>query len=157
MSQTLVLPVRPGLGWRRAGDAQRVLALAVVPLVVGWTVLLARAPGVGDVLVLVSAVTVGPPAFWSLARVVRPHLDDSVERLLRHALAAAATCFGTVVVVGIATDTEQGDFLGLFAGLASLGFVVTVPWGLVALVARSLAVARPLASRPTHARTPLPR
>lgn len=138
MTEHVILPVRPVEGWHRAGTARRALAASALPLVLLWVVLLAEAPGPGDVVTAVTGMTVGPVAFWCLARVLRPHESDGLERRLRHAVAAASTCLGTAVLVGIAVNTRDGDFLGLFAGLASLGFCLTVPWGVVAVVVRAV-------------------
>lgn len=138
MSEHVILPVRPVEGWRRAGTARRALAASVLPLVLLWAVLLAAAPGPGDVVTAVTGLTVGPVAFWSLARVLRPHEVDDLERLLRHALAAASTCLGTAVIVGIAVNTRDGDFLGLFVVAATLGFCITVPWGVAAVLVRAV-------------------
>ena len=136
--QPVVLPFRPVVGWRQAGVPQRVLALTALPLVALWALLLWKAPAAGDVVTATTGVSLGPAAFWCLARVLRPHVGTSLERAARHVLAAASTCLGTAVIVGIAVNTAAGSFLGLFAGLASLGFVVTVPWGVAAMMTRAV-------------------
>lgn len=138
MTEHVILPLQPAEGWRRASAVRKALAASVLPLVLLWAVLLAAAPGPGDVITAVTGLTVGPVAFWSLARVLRPHEGDGLERQLRHALAAASTCLGTAVIVGIAVDTDDGDFLGLFVVAATLGFCLTVPWGVVAVVVRAV-------------------
>ncbi|MDP3710892.1 MAG: hypothetical protein Q8R60_00220 [Mycobacteriales bacterium] len=158
MSEHVILPFRPVEGWRRASTARRALAVSALPLVLLWAVLLAAAPGRGDVVTAVTGVTVGPVAFWCLARVLRPHEGDGLERQLRHALAAASTCLGTAVIVGIAVDTKDGDFLGLFVVAATLGFCITVPWGVAAVVVRAVRTPVPAArySTPAGGTTVLP-
>lgn len=155
--QPVVLPFAPVAGWRQAGTLQRVLAVTVLPLVALWALLLWKAPALGDAVTATTGVTLGPAAFWSLARVLRPHVGSSVERMVRHAFAATATCLGTAVIIGIAVNTADGDFLWLFVGPASLGLVVTLPWGVTAMVTRAVRTpAPPAAATPASGVTVLP-
>ena len=131
MTQPIVLELHPVRGWRDAGPTQRLLVLSL-PLVLLSFVLL---PGGVDGL---AAFFPGWPACYATARVLRPHVGRSEERLARHALAALSTSTGLLVLLGIACDTDSAA-LGVYP-LPLLGLVITLPWGLVAACVRAARV-----------------
>ena len=145
MTGPLVLGLHPALGWRTADSPRRCFAVLCLVQLIEWP-LLSLVP-FGDVGMALLAISVGPPAFYSAARVLRPHpTGEAGERLLRHALASASTAFGTAVLVLIVTESNSVGFF--LAAPATLGLLVTAPWGVVALVARALGTPVPARARP---------
>lgn len=146
MTGPLVLGLHPGLGWHTADRGRRRFAVLCAVQLVGWP-LLTLVP-FGDIAVALLAISVGPPAFCSAARVLRPHpAGEAGERVLRHGLASASTAFGSATIAFLVTGS--GDSVGLLlAAPATLGLLVTVPWGVVALVARALGTPVPARARP---------
>ena len=141
MTGPLVLGLHPGRGWRSAEGRRRRLAVLCAVQLAGWP-LLALAPG-GDVAVAGLAVLLGPLAFSSAARVLRPHPHGAAgERVLRHWLSAASTALGGATITLLVTDRGE-DIVLLLALPAALGLLVTVPWGVMALVARALSTPVP--------------
>ena len=132
--QPIVLGFHPVRGWREASRLRRQL-VAVFPLVVLTLVLVPRvAPETGlDGLV---AVLPGWPSCYAVARVLRPHVGYSEERITRHAMAALATPLGAVLVLAIATGNDTAA-AGLWP-VPVLGLLVTVPWGIGAALTRAL-------------------
>ncbi len=156
MNSPLVLPLRPGLGWNFADRPRRAFAVLGLALLACWPVLLRFGGEVGDTAVALSALTIGPPAFYSLARILRPHLVEDTERELRHWCASTTTCFGVAVL--IALTVAGGDLVALFIVPALLGLNVTLAWGVVAMVVRAVRTPVPLPpwSPPPHGLTVLP-
>jgi hypothetical protein len=145
--------VRPRAGWAAADLPRRVFAVVWVAavLVVAASALAARQPLEGPAVGVLALVVllVGPPASYSAARVLRPHVGRSTERLARHWAAAVATPYGvatlaTLAAVGDGEGVTRWWLLGsaaipmlLFAGLTALFLgVLTMAWGLVALLWR---------------------
>ena len=143
MNSPLVTGVHPVLGWARADEARRLFAVLAIVHLLSWP-LLAGIPHGGDVVVGL-ALTVGPPSFYSAARVLRPHLVPDAERRVRHALASTSTTFGFSTLI-LLTAGSNGDSGILVLVPAALGLLITVPWGLVALVIRALQT--PVPNRP---------
>ena len=131
MNQPVVLGVHPVRGWHGADEARQSLAVVCVWLLVLTPALLALH---ADVLMLVAAVTVGPPACYSAARVLRPHVRPDAEREARHWVAAVGTACGIPVVLALALQT--GDAVFYLAAPAMLALAVSLPWAVVALVVR---------------------
>lgn len=133
----VVVRLDPSAGWAQADWPRRVFALAALPLTLVLAVLLSA--GVfdsGDLYLIPFCTTVllGPPAYYSLARVLRPH-PRQLERTSRHLLASTATSFATLPLV----ENEAGDGLVMaFAlGLPAFGLgVLTLAWGATAGVVR---------------------
>ncbi len=155
----LVLPIVPAQGWALADPPRRLAAVLALPLAV-ILVLLALDERLGaDSRGLLIWLVVGPAAFYSLARVLRPE-PRHPERTLRHLLASAATAFGLPVIAVLVLAGEGGYFGGggpdgdsLVLGLGSLAFclgVVTVLWGLLVMLIRALQNA-PAAAAPATA------
>jgi hypothetical protein len=149
--EPLVLPVRPRAGWADADLPRRVFAVVWVAavLVVAASALVARQPLEGPAVGVLALVVllVGPPASYSAARVLRPHVGRSTERLARHWAAAVATPYGLAALATLAAldgGTTRWWLLGsgsiavLFAGGLPALFlgVSTLAWGLVALLWR---------------------
>lgn len=132
MTQPVVLELHPVRGWRAAGREQRLLVLSL-PLVVLCFV---ATPGGLDGLV---AVFPGWPACYAAARVLRPHVGQCAERVVRHSLAALSTSTGTLVLLGIAFDTDS-PALWLLWWVPTLGLLITLPWALVAACVRAAQV-----------------
>ena len=144
MNQPIVLELHPVQGWHDAGRVQRALVLAL-PLVLLGFVLLPN--GVDGVLGFVP----GWPSCYATARVLRPHVGESVERVLRHGLAALSTSLGLLVILGIAFDTDS-TALGLWP-LPTLGLFLTLPWGLSAAIVR--AASHPVPDQPRTCPSPV--
>ena len=147
----LIMPVVPARGWALADTPRRIAAVLALPLAV-VLVLLALAGRLGtDSQGLLVWLAVGPAAFYSLARVLRPEARHP-ERTTRHLLASAATSFGApaIAVLVLGADGAGDD---LVIGLGSIAFclgVVTVLWGLLAMLVRALQNA-PAAAAPATA------
>lgn len=155
MNQPLVLPFHAVRGWRDADTARRALALACLAMLALWPLFLTPSDDVANGFVLVTACLPGPPAFYSLARVLRPHVGRSAERDCRHWIAATSTCFGICTVLGLAFDSP----VVVLAFPATLGLLLTLPWGFIALLVRSSqlsAAATWQSGRPVH-RPSIPR
>lgn len=136
----LLTPLAPRLGWRVADLPRRTFALLCVVLLPGL-VWLAWSGHWGWTFLL--ALTTGPPACYSLARVLRPHRSPSAERTWRHGLASTATSAAvpvlTVLVqdaVGPIANDAGAVIVVLGVPAASLGLVTAV-WGLAALAGRA--------------------
>jgi hypothetical protein len=130
----LVVPVDPVRGWRDADAGRRLAALLALPLAAVMALAAATAP-VAE-WALAAWALAGPATFYSLARVLRPE-TRSAERTPRHLLAGTATSFAVPVLA--ATSARYGDdgvIVVLGSPAAVLG-VVTVVWGLVALLLRA--------------------
>lgn len=132
----LVVPVDPARGWRQADAPRRLAAVLALPLAAVMS--LASTSSLTPIPLgwIAAWALVGPAAFYSLARVLRPEAR-SPERTPRHLLAATATSFaGPVLAANSAHDGDDGVLVTLGTPAAVLG-VVTLTWGLVALVVRS--------------------
>ncbi|MBC7375631.1 MAG: hypothetical protein H7323_16705 [Frankiales bacterium] len=158
-SARLMMPVVPDQGWALADTRRRVAAVLALPLA-GLLVLLTLDERLGtDSRGLLVWLVVGPAAFYSLARVLRPEPRDP-ERTPRHLLASAATSFGLPVIALSVLAGGGGDFGGggpagdsLVVGLGSIAFclgVLTVLWGLLAVLVRAVRNA-PAAAAPATA------
>jgi len=150
-AEPLVLPLRPRAGWADADLPRRVFAVVWVAavLVVAASALVARQPleGPAASICLLVVLLAGPPASYSAARVLRPHVGRSMERVARHWAAAVATPYGLATLATLAAAPD-GDtrwwLLGsgsvpvlILAGLTALFLgVLTMAWGLVALLWR---------------------
>ncbi|MGB8649341.1 MAG: hypothetical protein WCD35_01635 [Mycobacteriales bacterium] len=134
MSQPLVLGLHPVRGWQAADRPRRAFALLCPGLILAWTLAQLTAPEAGGTLVVLTALTVGCPAFYSAARVLRPHQGRCAEREFRHALASGSTAFGTATVLALLLGGGPALLLAL---PSSLGLVLTLPWGIVALLVRA--------------------
>ena len=132
-----VLPFDRRRGWQQAGELQRLLVALFPVLLVFWVALphltSYDTAGVNDV----SAV-LGGFVFYAVARVLRPHPAFSVERLLRHGLASLSMACATnfFLVLWTAGDSSTPTTLAPLV-IATLGLLVTAPWGLVACLVRS--------------------
>jgi peptidoglycan/LPS O-acetylase OafA/YrhL len=149
VNQPLVLPFHAVRGWREADPARRGFALVCLGMLALWPLLLTTSDDVANGFVLVTACLPGPPAFYSLARVLRPHVGRSAERDSRHWIAATSTCFGICTVLGLVLDSP----VAVLAFPATLGLVLTLPWGFVALLVRSSQLSAAAAwqsGRPVH-------
>ena len=157
----LVMPVDPARGWALADAPRRVAAVMALPLAAVLVVLALGSRLGADGEGLLVWLAVGPAAFYSLARVLRPE-DRHPERTARHLLSSAATSFG-VPVLAVLALAQGGDGYGYGGGssggddlviaLGSLAFCLgglTVPWGLGAVLARALRNA-PAAAAPATA------
>jgi len=143
----------PARGRRRASTPRRVCAPAAVPVLALWTLGLAgqaplRAP-VGGACRAAGTVVhalLGPTACCAAARVLRPHSGPDGERLLSSDVVATTSPAGP----------EGGDVivwmpLGSVLGAAGSG-VLTVVWGLAALLARAAVLIAAAAT--SHRRLP---
>lgn len=144
MTQPIVLELHPVQGWRDAPVLQRWLVLAL-PLVL---LVYATVPGGVDGVV---SFVVGWPSCYATARVLRPHVGFSVERVLRHGIAALSTSLALLLLVGVLANTDSVA-LGLWP-LPTLGLVLTVPWGLGAACVR--AASRPVPDQPRTCPSPV--
>lgn len=132
----LVVPIDPLRGWRSADTGRRAAAVLALPLAAGMAVASTSAATPLPVGWIALWLLVGPATFYSLARVLRPE-PRSAERTPRHLLAATATSFaGPVLAADVAVRGDDGVVVGLGAPAAVLG-VVTVLWGLGALLVRA--------------------
>ena len=135
----VVVPIAPVRGWALADGPRRFAAFAALPLAA-----LMSALSLGDGTGATSAVqvlwlVVGPAAFYSLARVLRPEPRDP-ERTPRHLLAGAGTALSVPVLAVLALGGD-GSTVGedVVMGLGSLAFVLgvtTASWGVVSLAVR---------------------
>ena len=135
LPEPLVLPVDPVLGWQLADPGRRTAAVLALPLaaVMSLASTSGAAPLPGGWIVLWALV--GPAAFYSLARVLRPG-PRSPERTPRHLLAGTATSFAVPVLAAMASPHgDDGVIVGLGSPAAALG-LVTLLWGAVALLVR---------------------
>lgn len=123
--------------------------------------------GVAGWLLLVTYL-LGPPTFYAAARVLRPHVGRGRERAVRHVLSATGTALAVPVATTLIIETALGtqavnNLLALLGGppilvpnddnqfvvLLVLGVpafllgLVTVVWGIVAVVVRVAAGHRP--------------
>lgn len=132
----LVLPLRPSVGWHRADLTSRVASLLAVLMLATWPLALLVDAERGAALVSLTALVLGPPCFYSLARVLRPHPIRYTERAGRHVIAAMATSYGTAILydLWLGDDGVTAYLLGL---PAFVGLAITVPWGVIALVVRA--------------------
>ena len=138
--QPAVLPFAPARGWQQASDVQRGLVLLFPLLLVFWAVLPHLTDHETRPVNDLSAV-LGGLVFYAVARVLRPHPSFSAERLLRHGFASLSVSCATnfFFVVAFAGDApEPSSWLPI--SIASLGLVITLPWGLVSCVVRSTRV-----------------
>jgi hypothetical protein len=135
VSQPLVLGLHPVRGWQAADRPRRAFALLCPGLLLVWTLAQLAAPEAGGgAVVLLTALTVGPPAFYSAARVLRPHQGRCAEREVRHAIAAGSTAFGSATLLAIFLGGGPALMLAL---PATFGLVLTLPWGVIALLVRA--------------------
>ncbi len=151
-----MLPVRPRAGWADADLPRRACAVAWVLVVVlagvsALWALPARAGGAQWVLSQAWAFVVllaGPPLSYSAARVLRPHVGRSTERIARHWAAAVATPYGLALLGQLGAYGGDATRLWLFADVpgavvgveilaASVLGPLTAAWGLCALAYRA--------------------
>ena len=138
---TPVLPYDVQRGWREATPVRRALVRALPLLVVFWAVL----PELGSHTAAVNdlSAVLGGVVFYAAARVLRPHQGREVERILRHGLASLAMSCATNFFVIVAFALAKPDpTTGLPVLIATLGLVLTVPWGIVACAVRAVREAR---------------
>lgn len=145
----LMMPIVPAQGWALADTPRRIAAVLALPLA-AVLALSALGSSLGtDSWGQLVWLVVGPAAFYSLARVLRPE-PRHPERTPRHLLASAATSFG-LPVIAVSVLAGGGDTL--VVGLGSIAFclgVLTVLWGLLAVLVRALQNA-PAAAAPATA------
>ncbi len=150
--EPVVLPFEPRRGWQSADIARRAFAVACPVLLLAWLVLalLPRTSNSGTqdaaapmIFTVWSGlfVLLGPPACYSLARVLRPYPNGAGgERPWRHWCAAVATALGLPVLLLIVLSSSGG--MSSSAGVAyvciasSLG-PATIAWGAVAALIRA--------------------
>jgi hypothetical protein len=152
----LVLPVAPRRGWATASSRRRALAVAFVAgpvAVLASTAVPRHADAVPVALGLVVDLVVllaAPFCCHAAARVLRPDVQGArpTERTARHAAAAVATPYGVAALCTLATMAGGPSRFWLFAAtgrpvllleilVASFVGVVTLAWGLVALLWRA--------------------
>jgi len=134
----LVVPVHPVRGWAAADTPRRVAALAALPVAAVY-LLGAALPWLSGPATVV-LVLAGPPAFYSLARVLRPYAPGG-ERTVRHWAAATSTAYSLPGLMMMSLAVDEEGFGLLLALVAALGCVVTVAWGLLAFLARLVRLA----------------
>ncbi len=132
----LVVPLDPAGGWAAADAGRRTAAVLALPLAALMCLASTAAPAPVSGTWLAVYALLGPATFFSLARVLRPE-PRSPERTPRHLLAATATSFALPVLAATsASGGDEGVVIALGSPAAVLG-VVTVAWGLVALLVRA--------------------
>lgn len=154
--EPLVVAIAPGRGWAQADAARRGFAALFVVIV---ALLLAiwlsgdrttsEPAAATPVLAAACALflLVGPPAFYSAARIVRPHpAGTGMERKMRHGCAAVASAYGWALLAVLFSAGWSSAFP---ESLALIYFVVpsvlgplTLCWGLVAGVVRAVRLTR---------------
>lgn len=129
----LVVPLDPARGWATADVPRRVAAVAALPVVVLYLAGAAATtlPGAAATLLLLA----GPPAFYSLARVLRPYAPGG-ERTVRHWAAATSTAYSVPGLALLTLGIDDDGFGIMLALVAALGGIVTALWGLVAFLVR---------------------
>lgn len=153
-AEPVILPFAPRQGWERADWQRRVLATWCVMFVVGWIASIdvpqeefgAWAKVLGS-LVLFG----GPPACYSLARVLRPHPPGTGrERQARHWCAAIATAYGATLLLTHLSALHSPrcglplndavllpDTTVLYIVAASVLGSATLIWGVIAAAVRA--------------------
>ena len=143
----LVVPFNPRRGWSEADLPRRVFAAAIFPYTAA---LVAVTVITGDANMILLMLLLGPPVYYSAARVLRPH-GPSVERYARHWLASTAMVISIPVQVTMismrlnqnllgdyGTDTTAFIYIG-FGLLAGFLGLLTAGWGLGAVAVRAIA------------------
>jgi hypothetical protein len=144
-ARELVVAVRPRLGWQRASTGSRAWALLGVLLLGSWPLALLAGTEGGETWVLATAFFAGPPAFYSLARVLRPRLDPSDGRRERHVLASVGSSYGAASALSVWLGT--GGTAYVIGTPAFLALCITLPWAVVALLLRVTRTPAPPARR----------
>jgi len=148
-----VLPFDVRRGWGLADRPRRAFALAgPAGFVPWWLVMAADGPAWAVTLAALAVLAVGPPACYSIARILRPHTaGTSGERVLRHWTAATALALGIATMTAVLAEPLDAGaapmVMVLFGGVpALLSVPVTLCWAGLATGLR----ARP--PRPPEAR-----
>ena len=90
--------------------------------------------GAANVMLLL----LGPPAFYSVARVLRPYPPGG-ERTVRHwaaSISAAYSLYGFTIITSEGLSLEAAAFGVLLAVIAAPGGLLTLVWGAIAVVVR---------------------
>lgn len=146
-----VLPLAPARGWREADVWRRGFAVLLLPLLLTVAALTYLAPSTqehGELVELVLlglSVLLGPPACYSAARVLRPHLPDGsrAERAARHWCAAIGTALSVPVLLLMlplpGLQPGVGLLTAFLAGIpAAFLCLVSLVWGVVAVLVRAV-------------------
>ena len=143
----LFLPINPRKGWEQADRPRRIFATMPILLAVIWAVVIYVPSGSAGAIYLMLIgliIVIGPPACYSLARVVRPHTQGTkIHRKIRHWCASIATAYGGSTLFALQSPqsfenhSEVSKIIIAFIIIGSTLGPITLLWGVGSLLHRA--------------------